>query len=53
MTEQKLKDKLFGTLSILESIQGDATRASELTGAYVKDAIANLDLALGHVNDES
>ena len=52
MTEQKLKDELFGTLSILESIQGDATRDSELTGAYVKDAIAKLELALGHVDDK-
>ena len=51
MTEQKLKDKLFGTLSILESIQGDATRASELAGEYVKEAIAKIEIALRHLDD--
>lgn len=51
MTEQKLKDKLFGTLSILESIQGDATRASEFAGEYVKDAIAKIEIGLRHLDD--
>lgn len=32
MTEQKLKEKIVGLLSGLESIQDDANRASELTG---------------------
>lgn len=53
MTEQNLKKKLVETFNALVSIQDDATRASELTGAYVKDAIANLDIALGHIDDES
>lgn len=51
MTEQKLKEKLVGLLNVLESIQDDATRASELTGEYVKDAIAKIDIALRHLDD--
>lgn len=53
MNKQQLIKKLSALLTQLELLSDDANYQSELTGAYVKDAIAKLELALGHVNDES
>lgn len=52
MNKKQLVKELSQILFRLELASDDAKYQSELTGAYVKDAIANLDLALGHVNDE-
>lgn len=52
MNKQKLAKELSQLLFRLELASDDAKYQSELTGAYVKDAIAKLELALGHVDDE-
>lgn len=52
MNKQQLVKELSQLLFRLELASDDAEYQSELTGAYVKDAIAKSDLALGHVNDE-
>ena len=53
MNKKQLVKELSALLFRLELSIDDATGQSELTGAYVKDAIAKLELALGHVDDES
>lgn len=53
MNKQQLVKELLKLRYRLDLASDDAKYQSELTGAYVKDAIAKLDLALGHVNDES
>ncbi|MBZ5985996.1 hypothetical protein [Leuconostoc gelidum] len=53
MNKRQLVKELSALLTRLELVSDDATYQSELTGAYVKDAIANLYIALGHVNDKS
>ena len=52
MNKKQLVKELSALLFRLELSSDDATGQSELTGAYVKDAIAKLELALGHVDDE-
>lgn len=52
MNKQQLVKELSTLLARLELVSDDATYQSELTGAYVKDAIAKLDLALGHIDDK-
>lgn len=52
MNKQQLVKELSALLFRLELASDDAKYQSELTGAYVKDAIAKLELALGHVDDE-
>lgn len=52
MNKKQLVKKLSALRNRLELASDDAKYQSELTGAYVKDAIAKLELALGHVNDE-
>lgn len=52
MNEQKIKKELLAIRLQLESIQDDVTHFSELAGEYVKDAIAKIDIALGHLDDE-
>lgn len=52
MNKQQLVKELSQLLFRLELASDDAKYQSELTGSYVKDAIAKLELALGHVDDE-
>ena len=52
INKKQLVKELSALLFRLELSSDDATGQSELTGAYVKDAIAKLELALGHVDDE-
>ena len=52
MNKKQLVKELSALLFRLELASDDAKYQSELTGAYVKDAIAKLELALGHVDDE-
>ena len=52
MNKKQLVKELSQIFFRLKLASDDAECQSELTGAYVKDAIAKLELALGHVNDE-
>lgn len=52
MNKQQLVKELAALLARLELVSDGATYQSELTGAYVKNAINNLDIALGHLDDE-
>ncbi|WP_278399383.1 hypothetical protein [Leuconostoc lactis] len=52
MNKKQLVKELSALLARLELVSDDATYQSELIGAYVKNAITNLDIALGHVNDK-
>lgn len=52
MNKKQLVKELSALLFRLELASDDAKHQSELTGAYVKDAIAKFELALGHVDDE-
>lgn len=52
MNKRQLVKELSVLLFRLKFVSDDAKYQSELTGAYVKDAIAKLELALGHVDDE-
>ena len=53
MNKKQLVKELSSLLARLELASDDAKYQSELTGAYVKDAITNLDIALRHVDDKS
>ena len=52
MNKQQLLKEISALITRLELVSDDATYQSELTGAYVKDAIANLYIALGRINDK-
>lgn len=53
MNKQQLVKELLQILFRLDVVSDDDKYPSELTGAYIKDAIAKLELALRHVDDES
>ena len=50
MNKQQLVNKLSALLTRLELLSDDAKYQSELTGAYVKDAIAKIEIALRHLD---
>lgn len=52
MNKRQLVKELSALLFRLKLVSDDAKYQSELTGEYVKDAIAKLELALGHIDDE-
>lgn len=51
MNKRDLKKKLLTVKNKLDMLSDDATYRSELSGAYVRETIVKIDIAIGHIDD--